>query len=93
MTGPLQRADAILCINMVHISPWAATLGLLRGAARLLPSGGPLYLYGPYVQPGVETARAISLSTSRCARAITPGACATSPMSRRRRWRRGSGWR
>ncbi len=53
---PVARADAILCINMVHISPWAATPGLLRGAARLLPPGGLLYLYGPYVRPGVETA-------------------------------------
>jgi SAM-dependent methyltransferase len=49
---PLHRADAILCINMIHISPWEATLGLLRGAARLLPPGGPLVLYGPYVQAG-----------------------------------------
>lgn len=45
---PIGRADAIVCINMVHISPWEATEGLLRGAARLLPSGGPLVLYGPY---------------------------------------------
>jgi SAM-dependent methyltransferase len=53
---PMERADAILCINMVHISPWAATQGLLRGAARLLHQGAPLYLYGPYRQKGVETA-------------------------------------
>ena len=53
---PMERADAILCINMVHISPWAATQGLLRGAARLLHKGAPLYLYGPYRQKGVETA-------------------------------------
>ncbi len=53
---PLEKADAILCINMVHISPWAATPGLMRGAARLLPSGGPLVLYGPYIRAGVETA-------------------------------------
>lgn len=52
---PIAHADAMLCINMVHISPWAATLGLLAGAARLLPSGAPLILYGPYVEPDVPT--------------------------------------
>ena len=41
---------------MVHISPWAATLGLLRGAGRLLAPGAPLYLYGAYRRAGVETA-------------------------------------
>lgn len=50
------QVDAILCINMVHISPWAATLGLMRGAASILPSGGLLYLYGPYLEADVETA-------------------------------------
>jgi len=39
---PIERADAMLCINMVHISPWAATVGLMRQAAKLLPAGGPL---------------------------------------------------
>lgn len=39
---------AIVCINMIHISPWSATLGLMHGAARLLPANGVLYLYGPY---------------------------------------------
>lgn len=53
---PVARADAILCINMVHISPWAATIGLLRGAGRLLEAGAPLYLYGAYRQAGVATA-------------------------------------
>ena len=53
---PLERADAILCINMVHISPWAAALGLLDGATRLLPPGAPLYLYGAYRRGGVLTA-------------------------------------
>jgi SAM-dependent methyltransferase len=45
---PIATADAILCINMIHIAPWAATEGLLAGAARLLPPEGLLYLYGPY---------------------------------------------
>ena len=53
---PVLHADAILCINMVHISPWAATLGLFAGAARLLACGGPLYLYGAFRRAGVETA-------------------------------------
>jgi len=53
---PLDTADAILCINMVHISAWAATAGLMRGAGRLLGPGQPLYLYGPFRQAGVETA-------------------------------------
>lgn len=45
---PIDRADAIVCINMIHISPWEATVGLLRGAGRILPPDAPLYLYGPY---------------------------------------------
>ncbi|MES2445108.1 MAG: DUF938 domain-containing protein [Pseudomonadota bacterium] len=53
---PAARADAILCINMVHISRWEATLGLMAGAARLLGAGAPLILYGPYRQAGVPTA-------------------------------------
>jgi len=55
-TWPIDRADAMLCVNMVHISPWEATVGLLTNAAKLLPVGGPLVLYGPYFQQGVETA-------------------------------------
>ncbi len=53
---PVAEADALLCINMVHISPWAATQGLMRGAARLLAPGCPLYLYGAYRRSGVPTA-------------------------------------
>lgn len=45
---PLEAADAILCINMIHIAPWAAAEGLFRHAGRLLKPGQPLYLYGPY---------------------------------------------
>ena len=53
---PLERADAVLCINMVHISPWEATLGLMKGAGRLLGVGGILFLYGPYRRFGAHTA-------------------------------------
>lgn len=53
---PVDRADAMVCINMVHISPWSATEGLLGGAGRLLPVGGLLYLYGPFRRAGIATA-------------------------------------
>jgi len=53
---PVERADAIVCINMIHISPLASLDGLMAGAARLLPVGGPLVLYGPYKIGGVHTA-------------------------------------
>jgi hypothetical protein len=53
---PVGEAEAILCINMVHISPWEASLGLIEGAARLLPRGAPLILYGPWLEDDVETA-------------------------------------
>ena len=52
---PVTAADAILCINMIHISPWEATLGLFAGAARLIAPGAPLILYGPYVEAEVPT--------------------------------------
>jgi hypothetical protein len=50
-TWPIARAEAVLCINMIHISPWASTEGLMRGAGRILTTGQPLYLYGPYRRP------------------------------------------
>lgn len=48
--------EAVVCINMIHISPWAATEGLMAGAGRVLTSGGRLFLYGPYLEADVETA-------------------------------------
>ena len=53
---PVEDADAILCVNMVHIAPWEASLGLLDGGGRLLSRGAPLILYGPWLQAGVPTA-------------------------------------
>lgn len=53
---PMVSADALLCVNMVHISPWDAAVGLFAGAGRVLGSGAPLVLYGPFVEPDVETA-------------------------------------
>jgi SAM-dependent methyltransferase len=41
-------ADAIVCVNMIHIAPWSACEGLVRGAAGALAEGGVLYLYGPF---------------------------------------------
>jgi SAM-dependent methyltransferase len=51
-TWPIEAADALLCMNMIHIAPWAAAEGLMHGAGRVLPPGGLLYLYGPYKQGG-----------------------------------------
>lgn len=53
---PVGTADAILCVNMVHISPPEATEGLMAGAGRVLVSDAPLVLYGPYLEAGVATA-------------------------------------
>ena len=52
----IAAADAVLSINMVHISPWSAALGLIHGAARLLAPGGPLILYGPWLKEDIPTA-------------------------------------
>ena len=60
---PLQDWDckgnpivAIVNINMIHIAPWSACLGLIAGASRILPTGGILYIYGPFKQGGQHTA-------------------------------------
>lgn len=54
---PIERADAVLSINMVHISPWASALGLLAGAARVLRRDAPLILYGPWLKDDIITAK------------------------------------
>jgi len=53
---PVTAADAVLCINMIHIAPWEAARGLLAGAGRILPAGAPLVLYGPFQLSGRHTA-------------------------------------
>ena len=53
---PVAKADAIVCINVIHIAPWPATLGLMAGAGAILPAGGVLVTYGPYMRGGVHTA-------------------------------------
>lgn len=52
---PVTNADAVVAINLVHISPWAATKGLIAGAARVLGADGLLYLYGPFRERGAHT--------------------------------------
>lgn len=54
---PIAQADAILCINMIHISSWNATVGLFTQGARLLQKGAPLILYGPYFRKDHPTVR------------------------------------
>jgi SAM-dependent methyltransferase len=51
---PIQHADSVLCINLIHIAPWAATEGLVAGASRVLAPGGLLALYGPYRRAGMK---------------------------------------
>ncbi len=55
-TWPIEHADAIICINMVHIAPWEATIALFTNAGRMLARNALLYLYGPYRIDGVFTA-------------------------------------
>ncbi len=53
---PIDRADAVVCINLIHVAPWEATKALFEGAGRVLSNGGVLFLYGPYRRFGHHTA-------------------------------------
>lgn len=53
---PVAGLDALICINLVHIAPWAATTGLFSGARLALREGGLAYLYGPYFVQGRQAA-------------------------------------
>ena len=55
-TWSVQSADAVVCINMIHISPIESSRGLFRGASQILPPGAPLITYGPYKIDGKHTA-------------------------------------
>jgi hypothetical protein len=74
---PIQWADAVICINMIHIAPWEAAIGLVRGAARLLPANGLLYLYGPYRRYGQHTAASNEAFDGSLRSKIKDGACGT----------------
>jgi hypothetical protein len=52
---PVAEAAAVICINMIHISPWPATKGLFFKAAKILAAGGILYVYGPFMRDGAHT--------------------------------------
>jgi SAM-dependent methyltransferase len=52
---PIAGADVVLCCNMIHIAPWETAVGLISGAARVLPPGGILFLYGPFKREGRHT--------------------------------------
>jgi hypothetical protein len=54
---PLQRADAVVCINLIHVAPWSATLALLEGTKALLRAQHVLFLYGPYRRFGQHTSK------------------------------------
>jgi len=53
---PITHAGALLCMNVIHIAPWAVAQGVMAGAARVLPREGVVYLYGPYRIEGRHTA-------------------------------------
>ena len=53
---PIERADGVVCINMIHIAPWAAAEGLMSGCGAILRAGGVLCLYGPFKRDGQHTA-------------------------------------
>ena len=54
--APLEKADAVISANVIHIAPWAATIALFKLASQLLPSDAPLFFYGPFHRSDIETA-------------------------------------
>jgi SAM-dependent methyltransferase len=74
---PVERADAIVCCNMIHIAPWQATLDLMQGAGQVLGPGGVLFLYGPYRRFGAHTAPSNEAFDADLRSRNPNGACAT----------------
>lgn len=56
LPADLEDVRAVLCVNMIHISPWEATEALMAGAGGILGAGGVLLTYGPYRIDGQQTA-------------------------------------
>ena len=52
---PIAAADAVIAINLLHVTPWTVALALLDGASRILPPDGVLYIYGPFLRDGEHT--------------------------------------
>ena len=79
---PVERADAMVCCNMIHIAPWVATEGLIAGAGRTLTRGAPFISTAPTRSTVGTRRRAIRISTPDCAGKTRSGACAISPRYR-----------
>jgi len=69
---PVDRAEALVCVNLLHIAPWVACQGLMRGAGRVLAPGGVLVVYGPFMKAGRHTAES-NARFDRSLRASDPG--------------------
>lgn len=53
---PIEKVDAIVAINLLHVSSWQVCVGVLKNASRVLPENGLVFFYGPFIRPDVETA-------------------------------------
>ena len=87
---PPQHLQAIFSANVIHISPWSTTTGLLAGAGRHLEPGGSLLLYGRSVSTATTRHRATKRSTVVCASRTRSGVSATPPTSSQPLPQRGS---
>jgi hypothetical protein len=82
---PIEAADAIVSINLIHIAPWSATRALMRGASGILPAAGHLSLYGPYRAAGKHTSASNRVFDAQLQAVNPEWASATSTRGRARR--------